>query len=97
MSGGLLLDTAFVQALLNRNDQYHAKAKEYWPRVEAAPLVVITEAVLLEIGNALSSINRDAAAKFIDKCYTGITQNLRVVPLTTELIKRSLELYSNRQ
>lgn len=49
-----LLDTVFVQALLNQRDQYHAKAKAFLPRVRDAAEVWITEAVLIEIGNALS-------------------------------------------
>ena len=52
------LDTFFVQALLNKRDQYHDKAKQYWPRVKAAAEVWITEAILVEIGNALSAANR---------------------------------------
>jgi hypothetical protein len=32
----LLLDTAFVQALLNRRDHFHRRATEILPRVQAA-------------------------------------------------------------
>jgi len=32
----LLLDTVFVQAFLNRRDQYHQQALKIMPRVEAA-------------------------------------------------------------
>jgi hypothetical protein len=51
----LLLDTVFVQALLNQRDQYHDKAKTFLPRVRDAAEVWITEAILVEIGNALSA------------------------------------------
>lgn len=47
----LLLDTVFVQALLNRRDQYHAQAMTLLPRVRSAIEVWVTEAVLVEIGN----------------------------------------------
>ena len=65
----LLLDTVFVQALLNRRDQYHDQARALLPRVQAAAEVWVTEAVLLEVGNALSVINRLAAVQFIEQCY----------------------------
>ena len=51
----LFLDTAFVQALLNRNDQYHTIAKSRLSQLRAATEVWTTEASLVEIGNALSS------------------------------------------
>ena len=62
----LLLDTVFIQALLNHRDQYHAQARAFLPRVRAAAEVWITEAVLVEVGNALSAFNRAAAVQFIE-------------------------------
>ena len=54
----------------------------------------ITEAVLIEIGNALSAINRTGAVEFIRGCYR--TRNIRVVPVDTDLLKRATELYAAR-
>jgi len=97
MSEQLLLDTVYVLALLNRNDQHHKKALQLQPRVRAASRVFITEAVLLEIGNSLSPVeHRKAAAKFISSCYDNVNNNLHVVPIDTELIRRSLKLFDNR-
>ncbi|MCI0392632.1 MAG: PIN domain-containing protein [Acidobacteria bacterium] len=90
----LLLDTVFVQALLNQRDQYHDKAKTFLPRVRAATEVWITEAVLIEIGNALSAFNRQAAAQFIRQCYQ--TANVRVVSVDSILLKRATQLYDTR-
>lgn len=96
MSGErLLLDTAFVQALLNRNDQYHARAAAILPRVRAAAEVWITEAVLVEIGNALSDYDREGAARFIERCYR--TPNIRTVSVDTALLRRALDLYRRRR
>ncbi len=64
----LFLDTAFVQALLNRRDQYHLQAKTLLDRVRNAFEILITEAILVEIGNALASINRKGAVDFINSC-----------------------------
>lgn len=90
----MLLDTVFVQALLNRHDQYHSQAKAVLPRVRSASEVWITEAVLVEVANALSGLNREAAARFIEQCYA--THNMRVVTVDTALLDRALQLYRSR-
>lgn len=51
----------------------------------------MTEAVLIEVGNALSAVNRVAAVQFIEQCYS--TANLRVVSVDTPLLTRALRLY----
>ena len=56
---------------------------------------MVTEAVLVEIGNALASINRKGAVDFIRSCYT--TPNIKVVMVDTSLFKKALHLYENRQ
>lgn len=93
-SSRLLLDTVFIQALLNRRDQYHAQAKAFLPQVRAALEVWVTEAVLIEVGNALSAVNRTAAVQFIEQCYH--TPNLRVVTVDTLLLTSALQLYHER-
>lgn len=92
--GRIFLDTVFVQALLNRRDQYHDQAKALLNRVRTAFEIWVTEAVLVEIGNALSSINRRGAVDFIRSCYT--TPNIKVVTVDATLLKRALDLYDNR-
>ena len=93
-SSRLLLDTVFIQALLNKRDQYHARAQAFLPRVRTAKEVWVTEAVLIEVGNALSAVNRMAAVKFIEQCYR--TANLQVVSVDTPLLTRALQLYHER-
>lgn len=88
------LDTAFVQALLNRRDQYHAQAKALLPRLRHAREIWVTEAVLVEIGNALSSLDRLAAVRFIEECYKTI--NIHVITVDTQLFRRALLLYRDR-
>jgi len=90
----IFLDTVFVQAMLNRRDQYHDRAKKLLKRVRNASEIWVTEAVLIEIGNALASVNREGAADFIRNCYK--TPNIKVVMVETSLLKRALELYDNR-
>ncbi|TVR67408.1 MAG: PIN domain-containing protein [Candidatus Competibacteraceae bacterium] len=88
------LDTAFVQALLNKNDQYHRIAQSRLSELRTAREVWTTEAILIEIGNALSTAHRAAATRFISQCYA--TPNLHVVPVDTRLLNRGLDLYDQR-
>ncbi|MEN9521503.1 MAG: hypothetical protein RLZZ381_4091, partial [Cyanobacteriota bacterium] len=71
------LDTVFIQALLNKRDWYHNSALQLLTKVKAASEVWLTEAILVEVGNALSAINRQAATTFIQQCYK--TPNIKVV------------------
>jgi uncharacterized protein len=87
------LDTVFIQALLNRRDQYHTKAQALLPRVQSAE-VWTTEAILIEVGNGLSAFNRTAATQFIRQCYA--TKNMQVVGVDTALLDQGLILYSGR-
>jgi uncharacterized protein len=90
----LFLDTAFIQALLNPRDDFHDQAKKLFPQVRSANKVWITEAVLVEVGNALSAFNRPGAVKFIQLCYS--TENIQVVSISTELMMQALSLYNSR-
>jgi len=93
----LLMDTAFVLALLDRNDQYHSKAKELFPRARNARELWTTEAILIEIGNGSSRVprNRRAAFTFIKQCYAA--SNTRIMNVSTELLDRALYFYDSRQ
>jgi predicted nucleic acid-binding protein len=90
----IFLDTAFILALLNRRDCYHHKAKTLMIRVREASEIWLTEAVLTEVGNAFSSVDRKAAADFITSCYN--TPDFKVVSVSTTLMKRGVDLYRSR-
>lgn len=89
-----LLDTVFIQALLNPRDQYHQQAKRWREPVRNAAKVWVTEAVLTEVANALSGINRINAARFIELCYR--TENIQVVSVDRQLFMQALQLYETR-
>ncbi|MBW4514828.1 MAG: PIN domain-containing protein [Timaviella obliquedivisa GSE-PSE-MK23-08B] len=89
----LFLDTVFIQALYNSRDRYHAKALALLPQVEAAE-VWITEAILIEVGNGLSEVNRQGAVEFIQLCYQ--TPNIHVMSVDTALLDQALQLYAAR-
>ena len=94
MNNRLFLDTSFVQGLLDRNDQYHQKALSLNSLVQNADEVWITEAVLTEIADALSAINRSAANQFIDDCYTD--SKVIIVNVSSTLFERAREFYRSR-
>lgn len=89
----LLIDTVFVQALLNRRDRHHPKAVALYPRIERAEKWV-TEAILIEIGDGMGRIDREAAARFIRRCYEA--PDTRVIGVDRTLIQRALDLYQAR-
>ncbi|MCF8002838.1 MAG: PIN domain-containing protein [Chromatiaceae bacterium] len=86
----VFIDTGYILALVNENDQQHAEALALSKRFDGHP-VVVTDAVLLEIGNALSRIDRDAAVQIIEdlRQSPGVT----VEHLTPELFESAFALY----
>jgi len=91
----VLLDTWFIQALLGRRDKYHEQAKKLFTSLLKGREVWVTEAVLVEVGNALSAYDRAAAVEFIKSCYR--TKNIQVVTVDTELLMRATDLYHQRR
>lgn len=85
------LDTSYVLALLNPRDTHHNKAKELFLKLRTAQEIWTTEAVLIEVGNALASTNRFAAVTFINSCYD--TDNVKVVSLNKALFYRAVNFY----
>jgi predicted nucleic acid-binding protein len=57
MSESVFIDTGYILALVNENDQHHAEALVLSEHYDGRS-VVVTDAVLLEIGNALSRMDR---------------------------------------
>jgi hypothetical protein len=57
MLESVFVDTGYVLALVNEHDQHHAQALLLSQRYERHP-VIVTDAVLLEIGNAQSGRNQ---------------------------------------
>lgn len=58
MSNEIFVDTSFVIALINEKDQYYTQVQKLSFRLNEYPLVT-TDAVLLEIGNALAKHYRN--------------------------------------
>lgn len=91
----IFVDTSYVLALVNTSDELHPKAKILKNLTAHANLLITTEAILLEIGNALSKpIFRQKCTDIIKGFYE--TENIKVVPVTTALIKEGLEFFDKR-
>lgn len=88
----IFLDTAFIQALLNRNDSLHAAAIRVWPRIQAARETVITEAIIIEVCNALAGLQRETAVAFVRGCYAN--PKISVIEVSPGLLERALDFYA---
>jgi len=64
MSNVLFIDTGYVIALINKNDEHHEKALALAEKYENFRFIT-TDPILLEIGNALSRIARHEAITII--------------------------------
>jgi uncharacterized protein len=93
----VFLDTSFGIALSAPGDELHDQATELSFELEAASAQILTtRAVLLEIGNALSSIRlRPAGAHLLGALMRD--ESVVIEPLSDELFTTAFELFRARQ
>ncbi len=94
MPGKTFVDTFFVIALINRRDAYHAQALNLAERFDGLPLV-ITDSVLLEIGNALARGFKAQAVETIDHFLN--SPEVETIRLTPQLFDQAYGLYKVHQ
>jgi uncharacterized protein len=94
MSSPLFIDTGYVIALINSNDRYHQQART-WSEIYNRHPVITTDAVLLEIGNALSRVAKAEAAEIIN--YFQSSPEVIVISLTPKLFTSAIHLYTKYQ
>ena len=87
------VDTSFVIALVNQRDQHHLRALDLSSQFERRPLLT-TDAVLLEIGNALAKNFREASIQVIDDFLT--SSKIQIVHLYPDLFHKAFSLYRSR-
>ncbi|MCH7686559.1 MAG: type II toxin-antitoxin system VapC family toxin [Planctomycetes bacterium] len=92
----VFLDTSFAIALSVRSDQYHRRAVEVSTQLQQnGTLLVMTRAIVLEIGNALSKqAYRQAAVSILSSLEAD--PNVDIVSLSETLYLQALELFSKR-
>lgn len=86
----VFVDTAFVVALVNEKDQHHTRAVELADAFDGFPLIT-TDAVLLEVGNALARNFKAQAAEIIEDFLT--SDEVEIVTLDAALFQRAFDLY----
>ena len=94
MSNRIFVDTLFVVALINQRDQYHQQASELADQFEGHPLLV-TDAVLLEIGNALARNYKREAVAIIEQFFA--SDEVEIVRLSPQLFEQAFAIYSTYQ
>ena len=92
----VFLDTSFAIALSATTDQSHIQAVDLANQLENdGTRLVTTQAILLEIGNALSKQKyRIAAAQLLASLVSD--PNVEIVPLSNDLYNAAFTLFRNR-
>lgn len=94
MPDRVLVDTVFVLAIINPRDKYHRQALELANKYEGRPLLV-TDAVLLEVGNALARGYKKEAIEIIEGFF--VSEEVEVVHLSDRLFEQAFALYKQYQ
>ena len=87
------VDTSFVVALVNKHDQYHTQAIELASRFDQRPLVT-TDAILLEVGNALARSFKTESIRIIELFIA--SEEIQIIHLNADLFRRAFELYRSQ-
>lgn len=90
MPDRILIDTAFVIALINKRDRYHKPARVLADRYDGQPML-ITDAVLLEIGNALAHGFKEEASALISQFLA--SDEVQISRLSPDLFDEAFALY----
>ena len=94
MATPIFLDTGYIIALVNNRDQYHAQASNLADRCDGE-LFLTTDAVLLEIGNALSRSHKSSAIEILKHLLQD--ESTTIVHLTPEWLKIAFDRYQHYQ
>ncbi len=96
LNSPLFVDTAYVYAVTNPNDQWHKRALAWQKTIIDDNLsLVTTEFILIEIADGLSSLKFRKHANEIIKVLQ--SENfIEIIPATSELFRQGLNLYESR-
>ena len=94
MRNRIFLDAVFIIALVNEDDDLHKQASELSILYEGYSLLV-TDVVLLEVGNAMSRNHKQGAVEIIEGLLT--SDSVEVVYLTPQLFQQAFDLYKTYQ
>jgi predicted nucleic acid-binding protein len=91
----IFIDTGYILALANTRDKYHSLARDVSFRVK--PPFLTTEAVLIEISNALSGLKWRSIAIATLEDLRSDPHRVEVLPVDTTLFERAFSLYRSRR
>ncbi|MEJ7713206.1 MAG: PIN domain-containing protein [Pyrinomonadaceae bacterium] len=93
----MFLDSAYAIALSSPKDEYHERAVILADQIEAeGAQLITTRAVILEIGDALSSSSYRKAAIQLLASIENDPNFVEVVPMSEELYEQGFKLYRSR-
>jgi predicted nucleic acid-binding protein len=92
----VFLDTSFSVALVTTKDDYHIQAVRLSERLKQdGASIVTTQLIIAEIGSYLSNrLDKRAALLLFD--LIDVDPQFEVVPISTELLKKGIELFRQR-
>lgn len=90
----IFVDTSFIIGLINERDQYYETAQELADIYNEA-LLITSDAVLLEVANALSRGYKEEAIQVIETLLS--SEDVEVIRLTPELFEQAFILYKKYQ
>lgn len=90
----IFVDSLFIIALVNQRDQYHRQAVSLASSLRGHPLL-ITDAVLLEVGNGLARNYKKEAVAIIERFLKA--KEVEVAHLSPELFQEAFTLYRGRE
>ncbi len=94
MTDSLFVDTGYIIALVNKNDQHHTAAVALSRRFDSNS-VLLTDAILLEVGNALSRFDRQTVSQIIEDFLEA--DESTVIHMTPVLFQAAFSLYKRHQ
>ncbi len=86
------MDTSYVFALYDKKDKYHRKANELKNSFYDSDKFVLSDAIILEIGNGLSEPKfRNDVTSFINEIRLSI--NFRIFPISKRILQGGLNIF----
>lgn len=92
MNNRAFIDTSFIVAALSASDSFHDLAIKQSEDLFSNYEIWITDAILLEVGNAFSKVNKSLGVGFINSCYE--EANTCIIHINPELFSRAVSMYS---
>ena len=90
MADRIFIDTMYVVALVNENDEYHKIACELSEKYENSSFVT-TDAVLVEIANALARNYKEQAVEIVE--YFRSSDEVEIVHLNPGIFQKAFQRY----